>query len=135
MNCQIAEKTLAEVWSEAVFDAFPVIAGWRWGLNFSDVEMPTQERMAIHVRPSQYFLQVVKCSNAECCAPMVSALKTVLPHGFLHAPLAVTNTDSLKVDEAAGTFLPIKFPVFQLKWRLLVVTILTRCHTIFAVLL
>ena len=69
--------------------------------------MPTHEWLAAHVRSSQYFLQVVKCNNTECCTPMVSALKSILPDGFLHAPLSVTNTEGLKLDEVNGTFLSL----------------------------
>jgi hypothetical protein len=106
-NFQKAGEILAEVWSEAVIDKFPVVAEWRGGLTLPSAEMPSHEWLATHVRSSQYFLQIVKCSNAECCAPMVSALKSVLPNGFLPAPLSVTNTDGLKIDEVSGTFLPL----------------------------
>lgn len=107
MNFQKAGEILGEVWSEAVIDKYPVIAEWRGGLQLPSAEMPSQEWLATHVRSSQYFLQVVKCSNPECCAPMISALKSVLPNGFLPAPLSVTNIDGLKVDESAGTFLSL----------------------------
>lgn len=107
MHFQKAWDRLAEVWGEAVIDHFPVIAEWRGGLKLPDTEMPSQKWLATHIRSSQNFLQVVKCSNADCCAPMTSALKSVLPHGFLPAPLSVTNIDDLKVDEAAATFLPL----------------------------
>jgi hypothetical protein len=107
MNFQKAGELLGEVWSEAVIDKFPAIAEWRGGLQLPSAEMPSQEWLAKHVRSSQYFLQVVKCSDIECCAPIVSALKCVMPNGFLPAPLSVTNCDGLKIDETSGTFLPL----------------------------
>jgi hypothetical protein len=73
----------------------------------SESEHPSQEWLAIHVRSSQYFLQIVKCSNAECCTPMRSALRSILTHGFFPAPLSVTNTNGLIVDNNSQTFLPL----------------------------
>jgi len=69
----------------------------------------TQCCFASHVRASQYFLQVVKCDNNECCAPMRSALKTIIPGGFLPAPLAVTNNGGLTVaqDDSNCKFLTL----------------------------
>lgn len=107
MNFKKAGETLAEVWSEAVIDKFPVVAEWRGGLDLPEADMPTQEWLATHMRSSQYFLQIVKCNNAECCVPMESALKSVLPTGFFPAPISVTNTDGLKIDDITGSFLPL----------------------------
>ena len=53
--------------------------------------------MATHVRASQYFLQIVKCDDEECCAALTSSLKTVLRDKFFPAPLAITNTMGVKI--------------------------------------
>lgn len=102
-NFRKAGQTLADVWGEAVIDGFPVIAQWRGGIQQPDEAYPDQKWFANHVRASQYFLQVVKCSNEECCAPMRSSLKTVLPCGFVPAPLAVVNSDGLSLATGGGS--------------------------------
>jgi len=68
----------ADVWCGAVIDGFPAVAEWRWRVVLPDVECPSQEWLAAHVRASQYFPQAVKCDNEECCAPFRSSLKSVL---------------------------------------------------------
>ena len=62
---------------------------------------------ACSCRLSQYFLQVVKCVNEECCAAPTSALKTVLPERFFPAALAVINSDGIRIpdDSSEGHFL------------------------------
>lgn len=95
VNFQNAGQALAEVWSEAVIDGFPVVAEWRGGEIMPESQYPSQKWLATHVRASQYFLQVVKCENEECCAPLRSSLKTILPCGFLPPPLCVTNSAGL----------------------------------------
>jgi len=109
-NFQQAGQALAGVWCEAVIDGFPVVAEWRGGVVSPDAEYPSQEWLATHVRASQYFLQVVKCDNDECCAPLRSNLKKVLPCGFLPPPLSVSNSAGLTVESAGGdrsVFLPL----------------------------
>lgn len=106
-NFQKAGETLAEVWNETVIDNFPVIAQWRGGNELVGIQCQSQEWLANHVRASQYFLQIVKCTNEECCSPMVSALRTILPNGFLPAPVAVSNDCGLQADATSSTFLSL----------------------------
>ncbi len=106
-NFQQAGETLAEVWKEAIIDTHPVIAEWRGGIVADDPSEVTQEWMAAHVRASQYFFQIVKCTNEECCPPPRSALKSVLPEGFFPNPLPVTNTNGLHFAEGNGKFLSL----------------------------
>lgn len=54
---------------------------------------PSAEWLAVHVRQSQYLLQVVKCSNRSCCDPLRSNLASILPHRFLPPPIKVTHDD------------------------------------------
>jgi len=96
-NFHKAGETLAEVWNETVIDGHAVKAAeWRGGVRENEMEMPSQEWLAGHIRASQYCLQIVKCDNEECCAAPRSAIKNVLPDGFMPAPFAVTNIDGLK---------------------------------------
>jgi hypothetical protein len=96
-NFQKAGETLAEVWNEAVIDHHPVFAEWRGGVKLEDIDYPDQKWFVDHVKSSQYFLQIVKCDNQECCPPMRSSLKKVIPGGFIPAPLAVINNNGLAV--------------------------------------
>ena len=82
-NFQKAGETLAEVWSEAVIDQFPVVAEWRGGIVAEEPATVTEEWLANHVRASQYFLQITKCQNEECCAPLKSSLRRLMDF-FLH---------------------------------------------------
>ena len=59
-------------------------------------EFPSQEWFATHVRASQYFLQILKCDNVECCTPFRSNLKSILPEGFFPAPLCVSQSKGLR---------------------------------------
>lgn len=109
-NFQKAGETLAEVWREAVIDQFPVVAEWRGGIVAEEPATVTEEWLANHVRASQYFLQITKCQNEECCAPLRSSLRSVLPNGFLPAPLAVLNSVGLAVasgEENESAFLSL----------------------------
>ena len=52
----------------------------------------------------------MKCDDIECCAPLRSSLKTVIPGGFLPAPLPVSNNNGLYVaqgDEKDYKFLSL----------------------------
>ncbi len=108
-NFQKAGETLAAVWNEAIIDQFPVVAEWRGGVAAEEPTTVTEEWLATHVRASQYFLQIAKCRNEECCAPYRSLLQCILPNGFFPAPLAVSNSAGLKVacGEQESTFLPL----------------------------
>ncbi|CAA9999022.1 unnamed protein product, partial [Nesidiocoris tenuis] len=72
---------------EFVIDGHPVLGEFLGQqppedhMNYHDSEWYSN-----HVRESQYFLQVVKCNNMNCCTPMRSNLRNVLPNGFFSAP-------------------------------------------------
>lgn len=106
-NFQKAGEVLAEVWSESVIDGHPVVAEWRGGIAADQPEHEaTEDWMAKHVRSSQYFLQIVKCTNDECCAPPRSSLRSILREGFFPNPLPVTNTNGLRFD-GGGKFVSL----------------------------
>ena len=52
LNIQKAGETLAEVWSEAVIDNFPVISKWRGGIKADKKKYHSHEWLATHVRAS-----------------------------------------------------------------------------------
>lgn len=99
-NFERAGETLAEVWNEAIIDQFPVLAEWRGGVRADTPAYPSQAWLAMHVRASQYFLQIVKCDDEECCAAPTSSLKTILQDRFFPAPLPVVNTEGISISDS-----------------------------------
>ena len=53
--------------SQLSIDSFSVIAEWRNGIKAEEPSYTQQEWLNSHVRASQYFLQIVKCNDEECC--------------------------------------------------------------------
>ena len=98
-NFAHAGKTLAEVWSDTVIDGHPVVAEYVEDVATTDIQSKDASWHSVHVRESQYFLQIVKCSDTSCCKPMRSSLLTVLPSRFIPAPVPLKQTpDGLKFD-------------------------------------
>ena len=54
--------------------------------------MKSEEWKACHVRQSQYFLQIVKCTDPRCCSNFQSSYLKVAPKRFLPPPLPVVHT-------------------------------------------
>lgn len=55
-----------------------------------------QEWYDKHIRESQYFLQIAKCGNLDCCGKLRSGIGTILPTGFFPPPCLVkNNVDSI----------------------------------------
>ena len=107
-NFRKAGETLADVWNEAFIDKFPVVAQWRGGHTADHTNVSSQEWMAKHVRSNQYLLQIVKCNDEECCSPLRSTLKSLLPQRFLLSPLSVSNERGLSyVSGEQHKFLPL----------------------------
>ena len=67
-NFEYAGRTLTEIWSGLVIDGNPVVA------EFIEDDAPvimgtkSEEWKACHVRQSQYFSQIVKCTDPKCCS-------------------------------------------------------------------
>ena len=45
-----------------------------------------------HIRESQYFLQIVKCVDENCCRPFRSNYLKIMTERFLPPPIAVTRS-------------------------------------------
>jgi hypothetical protein len=96
-NFAKAGQTLASIWSDTVIDGFETVA------EYKEPKAENSEKSvniqfgaqwdAEHIRESQYFLQVVKCNNIQCCGPRRSSLFNVLKTGFLPPPLALVQAD------------------------------------------
>lgn len=62
--------------------------------------MPSQNWFANHVKTSQYFTQIVKCMDGDCCSPPRSSYFSVIPSRFMPPPIPLLQTpDGLKAPE------------------------------------
>ena len=88
-NLKRTGKILGEIWSEMVFDGYPVIAEYI-GDNTSEIVKEVSENWrSSHVRSSQYLPQIVKYSDITCCTPFRSSYKNVVTNRFLPPPFAM----------------------------------------------
>lgn len=51
----------------------------------------------MHIRSSQYFLQVVKCQDLMCCSPPRSSYFNFFKNRFLPAPIPLKYAPNLKI--------------------------------------
>lgn len=107
-----AGKVLSEIWSKLVIDNFPVIAEYVAPKDHPHNTLKVDAAWyALHVRESQYILQIVKCSVEECCGIRRSSLWNILPDGFLPPPAFVKQTSTgyktTKIDDLEGKFAPL----------------------------
>jgi hypothetical protein len=103
-NFAFAGKTLAEVWGSTVIDGYPVIAHY---VNPESSEISEDELisgtplwLSNHVRESQYFTQIVKCKDIQCCRAPRSSYFQLISQRFLPPPLPLMQTaEGLRVAE------------------------------------
>jgi hypothetical protein len=96
-NFSKAGQTLARFWSDTVIDGFETAAEYKEP-TIEETEKTINNKFGAqwdvnHVRESQYFLQIVKCSNIQCCGSRRSSLFNLLKTGFLPPPLALVQAD------------------------------------------
>lgn len=105
-NFQNAGETLAEVWGENYIDGHAVFAEYidpdKSELSKADLVKVSEEWKAEHISSSQYFLQIVKCHNKDCCGPFRSKLGTFFPHRFLPAPVMIEYNPQVNVASDSG---------------------------------
>ena len=85
-NFKKTGEVLCEVWNELLIDKFPVFCQY---LENSAMEpVPYEESwVSKHCRKSQYFLQIVKCTDDKCCRPFLTNWLRIFPNRFLPAPV------------------------------------------------
>ena len=87
-NFSKAGHVLAEVWSRTVIDKEPVIAEY---IEPEEVcpspRLMSEQWKSVHIRASQYLLQIVKCNDIQCCKPRRSTISNVLPNRFIPSPV------------------------------------------------
>ena len=82
---------MAEIWSDIEIDGHPVVAEY----IAEEAQVPSITKSEAwkyeHVRESQYFLQIVKCTSSTCCQPFESNCLKVVKDRFLPPPLPLQS--------------------------------------------
>ena len=100
-NFRKAGKVLADIWSAAKIDDYPVSAAWvDPSGNATDFKMFSDTKLGLkwlenHVRISKYCLQIAKCTDNECCKPLRTNVQEILSGKFLPTPLVLNSGPSL----------------------------------------
>lgn len=113
-NFMHAGEVLCKIWNELEIDGYPVDATYVDPDENNKANVPKdidQDWYSKHVRSSQYFLQIVKCTDESCCRKYRSNLRQILPCGFLPPPVKVkpSETGALEpcdINDKTGKFLP-----------------------------
>lgn len=80
-NFQHAGESFAEIWRESIIDGHSVFAEYvtpSCDEKTAPPLLPDAKWYEEHVKESQYFLQITKCFNKQCCSPARSSLRTVV---------------------------------------------------------
>lgn len=95
-NFEFAGQTLAEIWSETIFDSYPTVAEYIQPENSQISEqqliLKNQKWYAEHVRTSQYLTQIIKCSDVTCCSKPRSSYFNLIAERFLPPPIPLLQT-------------------------------------------
>lgn len=104
-NFKNAGEVLAEIWSEHDIDGHPVFAEYidpeKSEISKSDLIEMSEEWKAKHVRSSQYFLQIVKCHNQDCCGAFRSRYGDLFPKRFLPPPMLVEYNPQVNITKTS----------------------------------
>lgn len=111
-NFEHAGQVLSDVWKSIFIDNFPVEAEYIRPQEYPNAKLSVDEEWySRHVRESQYFLQIVKCSSEQCCRPRRSGLWNLLSDGFLPPPVLVkqnfTGYSVVENVQDEGKFCPL----------------------------
>ena len=90
-NFEYAAEVLSELWSKVVIDANPVVAEYIKEEPSDITITKSEEWKAIHVRESQYLLQIVKFPDQACCRPFESSYLELIRNRFLPRPATVIH--------------------------------------------
>ncbi|CAF3458262.1 unnamed protein product, partial [Rotaria sp. Silwood2] len=87
-------EVLSEVWSQTLIDQYPVIASYVPPTTLLMPDDASEEWKSIHVRQSQYCLQIVRCDNVMCCGEWRTNFKKILINGFIPPPIPYVSTET-----------------------------------------
>ncbi|CAF3717102.1 unnamed protein product [Rotaria sp. Silwood1] len=85
-------KRAAEVWNELTIDCYPVACRYIEPVDKKDSSSLLNSNtldvnwLQIHVRQSQYLLQIIKCNDSKCCTKWQTSYSKVIPQRFLPPP-------------------------------------------------
>ena len=116
-----AAEVLAEVWSNTGIDGHAVHAtALPIGNEYKPLP-PDPRWVADHVIQSRYSLQMVKCTNEDCCQPFVTNWLSVFPVRFLPNPAVYeySNVGQSAVEPKKFTENPKLYAFSPLQQRLL----------------
>ncbi|CAF4890528.1 unnamed protein product, partial [Rotaria socialis] len=90
-NFKRAGECLAEVWNELTIDSYPVACQYiepvdgknSFSLDTNDIDL---NWLQLHVRQSQYLLQIIKCNDLNCCSSWRTNYPKVISQRFLPPP-------------------------------------------------
>ena len=94
-NFTHAGKILAEIWSGTVIDGHPTVAEYIVPKeeDATQITKKSPEWCAtVHVQESQYFLQIVKCTDKSCCSEPRSSYFSLIKDRFLPSPVPLSQT-------------------------------------------
>lgn len=123
-NFEFAGRMLAEVWPAVNIDGFPTVSKYILPetSELDDEALLTKDEKLFsdHVKTSQYFLQILKCNNLECCMkPRSSYFSVILVH-FLPPPIPLEQSSGgLKAPDRANDethIFPLLFVSKTIKW-------------------
>lgn len=111
-----AGECLAEVWSDLHIDGFPVVANYidpeSSEVSTENIIKKNSDWFARHVQTSQYLLQIVKCSDRDCCSETRSSYFKFIQNRFLPAPIPMKN--DLIVPTSSENYKDCKYlPLFK----------------------
>lgn len=116
-NFKHAGETLCDIWNHMLIDNYPVEATYvdpEESLpEISEKDLTIDQKwFASHVRSSQYFLQITKCDDRECCKTPRSNIFDLLPHGFFPPPIKLGQTfkhglHPAQLNDAKAKFTPL----------------------------
>lgn len=97
-NFRRAGEVLSEVWNKVVIDGYstkvayidPEVSECDYATMFSK-DSAWQDK---HIRRSQYFLQIVKCFDTNCCKPFKGFYSKVIPDRFLPLPVFLNQSEN-----------------------------------------
>lgn len=115
---------LAEVWSQVNIDGFPTVAEYidpeNSELNNEFLLKKDQQWLSNHVRSSQYFTQIVKCTDTECFMKPRSSYFSIKTDRFFPPPIPLSQIpDGLKAPDRSDReshIFPSLFVSKTMKW-------------------
>ncbi|CAH0397156.1 unnamed protein product [Chilo suppressalis] len=110
-NFEYAGTTLPSIWNSLKVDGYDVNSEYIAPKedDSNNAQILIDDWYYEHVRESQYLLQILKCSNEDCCGQTRSSLRSLLPNGFLPPPIKLQQTQNglrvSQVNSDDGTYL------------------------------